>query len=174
MYILVDLKLETLNMIPTISPPTDNLYKLISLMGLAILILGVINFTSQSETILNTKIEVEYVEKQITDTIHYYNKLYNKDTLFTNTSETIDISELIAELNEDEKLAHSKNLPPNVTNYIDTEIDIIKIKLLEIKKKENLNYILILFSVLLMIIGFILWYLNDQRWQDIKIKTSAS
>lgn len=158
-------------MIPAISPPTDNLYKLISLMGLAILILGVINFTTQSETILDTKIEIENVEKHITDTIHYYNKLNNEDLQFTNTSETIDIAELLAELDKDEELSHSENLPPNVTNYIDTEIDIVKIKLLDIQNKENLNYILIIFSVLLMLVGFVLWYLNEQRWQDRKLKS---
>ncbi len=92
-------------MIPAISPPTDNLYKLISLMGLGVLILGIANSSTQSETILKTKIEIEYVERQIADTIHFYNRVNNEEIQFIKTSETKDISELIAELNKEEQLS---------------------------------------------------------------------
>ena len=162
-------------MIPTISPPTDNLYKLISLFGLGIFILGVVNFSNQSDEILKSKIKIEYLEKQIVDTIYYYNRLSGKkeELAFINTSEYETISDLMAELCKDEAAAHNRNIPPEVINYIDTEIDVVKVRLLAISKKETLNVLLISFSVVLMIFGFILWYLKEQRWQDKKARINA-
>jgi len=161
-------------MIPTIAPPTDNLYKLISLVGLGILVLGIVNSTTQSEDILETKIEIEYIEKQIVDTIHHYYGLNeHKEMEFTNTSENESISGLMDELKQYGLLAHNKNLPKEITNYVDTELDVIKIKLLSIKEKERLNNLLISFSVILMVFGFILWYYKEQRWYDRKVKKNA-
>lgn len=162
-------------MIPAITPPTDNLYKLISLIGLGILILGIVNSSTQSEAILETKIEIEYIEKQIVDTIHHFSKeKEGVEIHFINTSESKNISALIAELHKDGLLSHNEILPKKVTSYVDTELDVIKIKLLAIKKKELLNNLLISFSILLMIIGFTFWYLKEQRWYDKKTKNNAN
>jgi hypothetical protein len=162
-------------MIPAITPPTDNLYKLISLVGLGILVLGIVNSSTQSKAILETKIEIEYIEKQIVDTIHHYSKeREDVEVHFINTSEAKSISELIAELREDGLMIHNATLPKKVTSYVDTELDVIKIKLLAIKKQEFLNNILFSFSILLMILGFTLWYLKEQRWHDKKTKTNAN
>ena len=162
-------------MIPAISPPTDNLYKLIALFGLGILIVGVVNIATKSDEIIKTKIEIEYIEKQIVDTILHYSKVKEDVEInFINTSASEGVSELMDEISIYEELIHNKKLPKKVTNYVDTELDIIRVKLLANEKQEFLNKLLISLAILLMLVGFSLWYFKEQRWYDKKVKRDAN
>lgn len=161
-------------MIPGISPPTDNLYKLIALFGLGILILGVLNISDYQDDLLVTKIEIEDIEKSIFDTISNYtsrNLAFETDA----TDKLVnfkDFDKLVEELDEVEKYVFNlKDIPESIKAHVATQIDIIEIKSSVSRNHLWLNYFLIIFSAVFMSVGFIFWYYKEQKWKDIEIIT---
>ena len=163
-------------MIPGISPPTDSLYKFISIFGLGILILGVINMTSQQDELINNKIAIENIQHHIYDTLLVYNVIdfeYQKE-MQDNVVDFSRMDEAIIDLDKLEAIvSESTEIPQAIKAHIITKIDIIEIQIGVTHKLQRLNYYLISFSVVLIFIGFVMWYIKEQRWQDKRIKSEV-
>ncbi len=157
-------------MIP-ITLPTDNLYKFIALFGLGILIFGIMNMSKLQSELTQSKIRIEKIEKEIFDTIHYFD-IIDPDfehELHDNILKYKCISNINSQLDEIKNLVNNdKKIPIGVKGYVNTKIDIIEIKTLSIRKQELIDCFLIGLSIVLMSIGFFLWYRKDQRWKDIR------
>ncbi len=160
-------------MIPAITPPTDNLYKLIALFGLGILILAVMNYGTQQSDVIKSKIEIEELEKEIFGIVHHYDTIsvdFEKNEQ-ANIVKYDKISDLNKQIEEVEKMImKDKKLPHHVKTDIATKIDIIEIKTATIQKQERTDLLLVIISLVLMSAGFILWYKKEQRWNDLELK----
>lgn len=161
-------------MIPTISPPTDNLYKFVALFGLGIFILGNINMSAHRSDLIKSKIQVEEIQKNIFDSLFQFQTLdiERQFELQGNIIIYEHVDDMVSQLDilEAEILA-SEVIPEKLKNQIVTDIDIIEIQSSMIHRTEKLNNLMLLLSIGLIIVGFTLWYLKDQRWQDKNVKT---
>jgi hypothetical protein len=150
-----------------LSPPTDSLYKFISLFGLAIFILASYKSGKAFEALTRNRVDIEIVKKDIRVAIaqHYA----ATDT----TGETLTMT-AIKQLPDDAtailKEIESAPLPLRSRLTFDGEIKKLK------AERESLNtriieYMITLVSgVILITLGFILWYKRDQLLKDSILK----
>jgi hypothetical protein len=155
-----------------LSPPTDSLYKFISLFGLAIFILASYKSGKAFEKISNNRVAIETVKKDIRLTIAHHDinsHTHAGDTL----GEAVAIA-MIKQLPDDaDAILHeieSLRLPLKTRLSFDGEIRKLK------TQRESLNISIIEYmatlatGILLMVLGFILWYKRDQVLKDRLLK----
>ena len=164
-------------MIPNISPPTDNLYKFIALFGLGIFILSILNQTKHRTELINSKIEVEKIQQQIFDTIQVYQKpnLEIQQKLQDDIQDFKHVDSMFDQLNElEDYILKSDRISMRAKNEILTKINIIEIRSEALHDQERLNLCLMLVSIGLIIVGFALWYIKEQRWKDMGARSGAN
>jgi hypothetical protein len=163
-------------MIPSISPPTDSLYKLMAIFGLGLFVLGVINTTTYSDDFMTAKIEIENIKHSISDSLFKYGDLSHdfQKRIRNEELKSMNLGEMSEALESLESyIFETPHIPGNVKTYLSTQIDIIQIKYLVSHNQRTLNYLVIAIAGFLMTLGFILWYIKDQRWKDLQLKKEA-
>ncbi|QLG46033.1 hypothetical protein [Costertonia aggregata] len=146
------------------SLPTDNLYKFIALFGLVIFSFS-IYFSYQIEEKLwleNYKYapKMQKLEREIY-TIQNENILPHEVLKEMGHEELKNYEELLQKIKKEseKKVAEANDIESNYDNLVDTT-------------ERNLNFYLAvgLTGGLLMILGFVLWYLKYQRYIDAEVK----
>ena len=160
-------------MIPSISPPTDNLYKFVALFGLGLFILSIVNQSKHRSDLIKSKIEVERMQQRIFDTIQVYQSpnLSTQQKLQDDIAHYNHVQNMFSQLDElEDFIMKSPHIPLRAKNLIVTEIDIIEIRSEVIERQEQFNWLLMISSIGLILVGFTLWYFLDQKWRDKEIK----
>ena len=163
-------------MIPAISPPTDSLYKLMAIFGLGLLVLGVINTAAFSDNLMAAKVEIEQIEQSIADTLFKYNALTPDHIEVIRQEEIKEMTyeELSLALeNLETYIFQRESIPGNIKAHLSAQLDIIQIKYSVSERQRRLNNYIIVAAVVLIIIGFLLWYLKDQKWKDLQLKNES-
>jgi len=177
------------------TPPTDNLYKFISIFGLVISVLAFIYVETKSlENLqeiyqLNTEKKQLVIEKgklkrqteSIKDRLSDFDKKANSKSpsvindsviiwtkVIDGPKDLIDESKSITQLIEDLRIAELDYLQKETE--IEDKQSIIDIKTTQNEKVFDWIDIILPFGVLLTIVGFKLWYNKSQKYQDIILK----
>lgn len=155
-----------------LSPPTDSLYKFISLFGLAIFIMASYKSGKAFEKISNNRVDIETVKKDVRVAIaHHY---INDGKHVTDTLGEALTTALVKQLPDDPDAIISEiataPLPLKTRVAFDGEIKKLK------AQRQSLNISIIEYmatlatGILLMVLGFILWYKRDQVLKDRLLK----
>jgi len=159
-----------------ITPPTDSLYKLMALFGLGLFVLGIINYNTFSDDIVQAELQIEKLQDSIASTIFLFGDMtaeFEKNIREEELSE-MNADELAESLENLESFIFSRaNIPGNAKSKMSTQIDIIQIKYKYLNAQKSLNYFVIISAGILMALGFFLWYIKDQRWKDIQLKNET-
>lgn len=158
-------------MIPNLSPPTDNLYKFIALFGLAILLFSFYKSSEVFDASKKTKTTIEDLRNEI------HQILWTKILVHHHLSDTTDIKvspfsvkDLKSDLHKIAMFVDNSTLNDSIKFEIYTKIrkmqvgtDVLGIQITE-------YYFVLGLGLLLMFIGFTLWYQKDQVHRDRRIK----
>lgn len=156
-------------MIPSITPPTDNLYKFISLFGLTILLFSVYNIGITFDASAKSKMGIEDVKVSLQKAI--YEKSYStNDSLRTdkvgNHFRPGKILQMEQDLLQIERFIASCQLDPKDEIALSGDISKISVALdnLSIKQRGYIGFGCIGFA--LMIFGFFKWHYKEQQLRD--------
>jgi hypothetical protein len=157
-------------MIPSITPPTDNLYKFVSMFGLAIFLFSLYNLNQVYDAAAANKMGIEDLKKDIQKTLirneesHQHEHLdaggerasFRPSLLKKMDAELQNISEVIekSELEETDKVD------------LEAEVGKLYVTLDYLNYKIKGCYILGVFGILLMILGFVQWNRREQKYRD--------
>jgi hypothetical protein len=156
-------------MIPSITPPTDNLYKFISLFGLTILLFSVYNIGITFDASAKSKMGIEDVK------VHLQQALYEKykstnDSLKTDKISTHFRPGKIRQMEQDllqiEGFIANCQLDPKDQIELSGDISKISVALdnLSVKKRGYIVFGSLGFA--LMLFGFIKWHYKEQKLRD--------
>lgn len=156
-------------MIPSITPPTDNLYKFISLFGLTILLFSVYNISITFDASSKSKMGIEDVKVSLQKALYEKSRSTN-DSLRTDKVSTHFRPGKIRRMKQDllqiEHFIESSELDPEKEIKLYGEISKISVALDNLLLKL-VGYIL--FGCVgcgLMIYGFIKWHYKEQKLRD--------
>ncbi len=156
-------------MIPSITPPTDNLYKFISLFGLTILLFSVYNIGITFDESAKSKMGIEDVK------VSLQNALYEKSRS-TNDSLKADkvsihfrpgkIRHMEQDLLQIERFIESCELDTNQEIKLSGEISKISVLLDNLHMKLIGYIVFACIGFALMVFGFIKWHYKEQMLRD--------
>lgn len=155
-------------MIPAITPPTDNLYKFISLFGLTILLFSIYNLGFVFDHSSDNKVKIEDIKVLVAK------KMYQKvNELSSGKQDSVrerfrpsSIRKLGEDLASIEKVVMKSNLSPVEIIELNGRMKKLEVKLDSLWQKQ-LAYIFFAFlGFVVMIIGFLRWNKKEQRLRD--------
>lgn len=156
-------------MIPSITPPTDNLYKFISLFGLTILLFSVYNIGITFDASAKSKMGIEDVKVSLQKAI-YEKSCATNDSLRTDKVSSHFRPGKIRRMKQDllqiEHFIESSELDPAKEIKLSGEISKISVSLdnLSIKQWGYISFAIA--GCGLMIFGFIKWHYKEQKLRD--------
>ena len=173
------------------SPPTDNLYKFISIFGLVISVLAFVyvetkslentqeiyQLNSEKRQLLVEKSKLERKKYALKGRLSDFDKKANfksasvvNDTviiwtkIIQGSKELVDESKSISQLIEDLRIAELDYFKKETE--IHDKQSIIDLRTSEYEKVFEWIDILLPFGIILTIVGFLLWYHKSQKYQD--------
>ena len=156
-------------MIPSITPPTDNLYKFISLFGLAIFLFAIYNLGIVYDKSAGNKMLIEDMKVQVQKKLYETTKLLHND-LSTDTSGTkfrpVMLSRQGEDLHKVEEIVEASALDPLTKIELQGEISKLNVSLNSLSKKFWTCFILIGSGFIVMVWGFWLWKRKEQNFRD--------
>lgn len=158
-------------MIPNLSPPTDNLYKFIALFGLAILLFSFYKSSEVFDVCTKTKNTIEDLRNEIHFIFHLKSKEYPHPSDTANkTMNPFSVKDLSSDLNQIALTVENSPLNDSIKFEIDTKIRKMQVEMdvLHIRTREY--YFITGLGLILMFVGFTLWYRKDQVHRDRRIK----
>jgi hypothetical protein len=156
-------------MIPSITPPTDNLYKFISLFGLTILLFSVYNFGITYDASAKQKMKIENVKVNIQQALlkkpeASYDSL--KTDKVSNHFRPGKIRQMEQDLLQIERFIASCQLDPAQEIALSGEISKISVGLDNLYQKQSGYIGFALLGSLLMLYGFFKWHHKEQKLRD--------
>lgn len=156
-------------MIPSITPPTDNLYKFISLFGLTILLFSVYNFGITYDASAKNKMKIEDVKVDIQQALFKKSKLYS-DSLKTDKVSAHFRPGKIRTMEQDllqiERFIEKCQLDPAKEIALSGDISKISVGLDNLYMKQIGYIVFACIGCLLMIFGFFKWHYKEQKLRD--------
>lgn len=150
-------------MIPSINPPTDSLYKLLSLFGLTIfLFYGVVlsdTYSKSSEEQIKIENLAIRMRKETGKSLSCISPKTHRISLRPYSSLKAQLLQLEKAINCDGITTAQKSDYINVMNSSYIKID-------EYRAKIIIQWILVGVGVILMVIGFIFWYFREQHLRN--------
>lgn len=149
-------------MIPAITPPTDNLYKFLSLFGLTIFLFSVYMLSDiyQKGTIVDIKLEQVFqrasVENDKAELAHF-----KKQHISLRPFHRIDGNIL-----EARNLFSRMHLSSERINELNGQLNIIEVEVHAFQQRMLSHWILLSSGVLLIVWGFLRWRIKDQLHRD--------
>lgn len=156
-------------MIPSITPPTDNLYKFISLFGLTILLFSVYNISITFDASAKSKMGIEDVKVSLQKALYEKSQSIN-DSLRTdkvsNHFRPGKIRQMEQDLLQIERFIASCQLDPKDEIALSGDISKISVSLdnLSVKQRGYIGFGCV--GLALMIYGFIKWHYKEQKLRD--------
>ncbi|TSJ46511.1 hypothetical protein [Fluviicola chungangensis] len=160
-------------MIPSITPPTDNLYKFISLFGLTILLFSVYNFGITFDASAKTKMSIEDVKVDVQQALYKKSRQTNDSLRADKVSNHFRpgrIRQMEQDLLQIERFIESCKLDPDEEIKLSGNISKISVALdnLSLKKNGYIGFAII--GCVLMAFGFIKWHYKEQHLRDKMLK----
>ena len=156
-------------MIPSITPPTDNLYKFISLFGLTILLFSVYNFGITYDASAKNKMKIEDVKVDIQQALFKKSKL-TSDSLRTDKVSIHFRPGKIRLMEQDllqiERFIEKCQLDPAVEIALYGDISKISVALDNLSIKQSGYIVFACVGCALMIFGFFKWHYKEQKLRD--------
>lgn len=156
-------------MIPSITPPTDNLYKFISLFGLTILLFSAYNIGITFDASAKSKMGIEDVKVSLQKAI-YEKSCVTNDSLKTDKVSSHFRPGKIRRMKQDllqiEHFIESSELDPDTEIKLSGEISKISVSLdnLSIKQWGYISFAIV--GCGLMAFGFLKWHYKEQKLRD--------
>jgi len=155
-----------------ISPPTDSLYKFIAIFGLVIFVWGITfplqkseEFELQRAEILTAVEESNNIGKRIQAKI--VSLAEKRKSIAGDDPERTDIDKQIKEL-------RNQLIDSPLSINIDEKIEVLTVLKKSLVQFKILGWMSICFGLVLIIIGFLLWYYKLQKHIDIKLQNDSS
>ncbi len=161
-------------MIPSITPPTDNLYKFISLFGLTIFLFSAYNLGIVFDRSAHVKMELEDLKVSVIKKI-YTEKYIINQRLVSNVpadgrNKPIKVNKLIKDLREVKNEIKDAKLDDLITIELNAKVSKMRLNLDSIQLKLYTCISFVVIGLLVMIFGFLRW---KKREQDIRDKILA-
>lgn len=156
---------------PNIIPPTDNLYKFIALFGLAIILFSFYKSNEVFEGIKESKSKVE----ELRDQIHIAIWDESKNNVELDDSSDLEIASfsfkhVSGDMEALTKFIDASSFSDSIKFKMDAQIRRMHVELDVLEYRTREYYFMLGAGLLLMISGFSLWYLKDQKHRDRRIK----
>ncbi|MNJ89094.1 hypothetical protein D3C87_66550 [compost metagenome] len=155
-------------MIPSITPPTDNLYKFISLFGLTILLFSAYNFGITFDASAKAKMSIEDVKVGIQRALYERSNQLNEKLKADKVSRfrpgKIQLME--QDLLQIERFIESYNLDPRQEIKLLGDISKISVALDNLYLKQSGYIVFACIGCILMVFGFFKWHHKDQKLRD--------
>lgn len=156
-------------MIPSITPPTDNLYKFISLFGLTILLFSVYNFGITYDASAKNKMKIEDVKVELQQVM--FKKLkFKQESLKPDSTKNHfrpgKIRRMNQDLSEIEHFIERAHLEPEQEISLAGQISKIKVALDTLYLKQWGYIAFAAIGSFLMIFGFYKWHHKEQKIRD--------
>lgn len=157
-------------MIPTITPPTDSLYKFISLFGLTIFLFSAYNLGIVFDRSAQVRMELEDLKFKFIKKIYIENSLSNEQ-LVKNSSTTgrfrnIRLKLLNSDITAIEKEIDHSGLLQITRIELKGEISKMRLNLDSIRLKLYSCLYIAIFGFLIVIFGFLRWKMKEQNIRD--------
>lgn len=156
-------------MIPSITPPTDNLYKFISLFGLTILLFSVYNFGITFDASAKTKMSIEDVKVGVQQALYKKSRQTNDSLRADKVSNHFrpgKIRQMEQDLLQIERFIASCKLDPEQEIKLSGDISKIGVALDNLSVKKNGYIGFACAGCALMLIGFFKWHYKEQKLRD--------
>ena len=156
-------------MIPSITPPTDNLYKFISLFGLTILLFSVYNFGITFDASAKTKMSIEDVKVDVQQALYKKSRQTNDSLRADKVSNHFrpgKIRQMEQDLLQIERFIESCKLDPDQEIKLSGDISKISVALDNLSVKQSGYIVFALIGCGLMAFGFIKWHYKEQKLRD--------
>lgn len=156
-------------MIPSITPPTDNLYKFISLFGLTILLFSVYNVGITFDSAATNKMKIEDVKVELQQLIYKKSK-ETKEDLKTEEVKNHFRPGKLRRMHQDllkiEQFVEKAGLNPKDEISILGKLSKLNVGLdtLHLKKWGYIGFAILGFGF--MILGFLKWHYKEQKLRD--------
>lgn len=155
-------------MVPAITPPTDNLYKFVSLFGLTILLFSLYNLSQIYDAVAANKVAIEEVKRDLR--VELLKKEHeHKDLAAASGKTQFKATRLEAIGFELEKLTEVVRKSPLADEdkiYYEAEVGKLHVNHDYLQSKVFSGYLLTAFGAALMIFGFFRWNKREQRLRD--------
>ncbi len=156
-------------MIPSITPPTDNLYKFISLFGLTILLFSVYNIGITFDSSAANKMKIEDVKSELQQSIYKKSK-ETVENLNTDKVKNHFRPGKIRRMHEDllqiETFLEKAHLNPKDEITLSGKISKINVALDTLRLKQWGYIGFASLGLVFMFYGFIKWHYKEQKLRD--------
>ncbi len=151
-------------MIPAINPPTDNLYKFISLFGLAIFLFAIFMLSETLNQSNNLNVKHEEIIQEI-------RTVQLENTPFKVNSEKVrkklrPFKALSTDINRSKLLLKTLNLSLEKEYSYLGKLNVLELQVNFFRNRVFAYWLLIGSGVILMVYGFIRWGKKDQYYRD--------
>jgi hypothetical protein len=156
-------------MIPSITPPTDNLYKFISLFGLTILLFSLYNLGINFDHSAKNRMQIEDVKTDLQQVLYKKSEKLNdnlKAESVKNHFRPGKIRRMSQDLVEIEHLIETSNLNPKEEIEFSGEISKLNVALDTLRLKQYGYIFFASIGFVLMVVGFFRWHSKEQKLRD--------
>lgn len=155
-------------MVPSINPPTDNLYKFISLFGLTILLFSAYNFGITFDASAKAKMSIEDVKVGIQRAVYERSREIDTSLRADKVSHFRPgkLRLMEQDLLQIERFLETYNLDPGQKIKLSGDISKISVALDNLYLKQSGYIVFACIGCLLMAFGFFKWHHKDQKLRD--------
>lgn len=156
-------------MIPSITPPTDNLYKFISLFGLTILLFSLYNLGINFDYSAKNRMQIEDVKTDLQQVLYKKTEKLNADLKAESVKNHFrpgKIRRMSQDLVEIEHLIETSNLSPKEEIEFSGEISKLNVALDTLHLKQYGYIFFASVGFILMVVGFFAWHNKEQKLRD--------
>lgn len=156
-------------MIPAITPPTDNLYKFLSLFGLTIFLFAIYNLGTVYDKSAESQIKIEDVKVDVQKAMYRHDKMVSlNSTINSNMTQfrPTKIKLLDENLQKIKQFVINSDLRPIAKIELYGEISKLKVELdsMSFKLKACIGITILGFCI--MVYGFLRWHRREQKFRD--------
>ena len=157
-------------MVPTITPPTDNLYKFISLFGLTIFLFSSYNLGIVFDRSTQVKMELEDLKVNVIKKIYTEKSIINPRLVSNDPTvgrnKPIKVNKLIKDLQEVKDEIKDAKLTDLITIELNAKVSKMRLILDSIQLKLYTCISFVVIGLFVMIFGFLRWKKRDQDIRD--------
>lgn len=156
-------------MIPAITPPTDNLYKFLSLFGLTIFLFAIYNLGSVYDKSAESQMKIEDVKVDVQKAMYRHDKMLNLNiAINSNTTQfrPTKIKILDENLQKIKQIVINSDLGPIIKIELYGEISKLKVELDSMSFKLRACFGFTILGFCIMVFGFLRWHKREQTLRD--------
>lgn len=154
-------------MIPSITPPTDNLYKFISLFGLAIFLFAVYNLGIVYDESAKDKMVIEDLKLDVQKAYYEeHNEVLHDLPISEKDFKRMKLNLLCEELRDVKTIIGKAHFSEIQTTILNSRVNKLNVSLDNLKSKRFFCFLCIALGFISMIVGFFLWKRKEQDIRD--------